>query len=70
MVDKAPGLKIEDRMLVLCEVADKSTNFSIAQARIIKALAATFASKVFTKKFYYSVLLALQDELKAPEIDN
>ena len=30
MVEKAPGLKIEDRMLVLCEVADKSTNFSIA----------------------------------------
>lgn len=59
MVDKAPGLKIEDRMLVLCEVADKSTNFNIAQARIIKALAATFAGKVFTKKFYYSVLLAL-----------
>lgn len=53
MVEKAPGLKIEDRMLVLCDIADKDAPFTIAQARIIRALASTFAGKVFTKKFYY-----------------
>lgn len=63
LVDKAPGLKIEDRMLVLCDITDKKTVFSIAQARIIRALASTFAPQVFSKKFYYGVLVALQSEL-------
>jgi hypothetical protein len=30
LVDKAAGLKIEDRMLVLCDIADKTAMFSIA----------------------------------------
>lgn len=59
MVEKAPGLKIEKRMLVLCSIQDKKTPFTIAQAKIIKALAWTFAKKVFTEKFYYAVLLAM-----------
>jgi len=53
LVEKAPDLKIEDRMLVLCDITDKTALFTIAQARIIKALAPTFASKVFTKRFYF-----------------
>jgi hypothetical protein len=46
-------------MLNLCDITDKKTPFTIAQARIIKALCSTFASKVFTKKFYFDVLIAL-----------
>jgi len=30
LVEKAPGLKIEDRMLVLCDITDKKAVFSIA----------------------------------------
>lgn len=70
MLQQAPGLKIEDRMLNLCEINDKKTVFSIAQARIIKALCPVFAGKVFTKKFYFGALVALQEELNAEVIDN
>ena len=61
LVDKAPGLKIEDRMLMLCDITERSHTqlFSIAQARIIRVLASTFATKVFSRKFYYGVLVAL-----------
>lgn len=70
MMTHAPGLKIEDRMLMLCDITDKTTPFTIAQARIIRALCPTFAPKVFTKKFYYGVFVALQEELNATEIDD
>lgn len=70
LVEKAPDLKIENRMLVLCDINDKKALFSIAQARIIRALASTFAAKVFTSRFYYQVLIALQEELNAPVIDD
>lgn len=63
-------MKLEDRLLVLCDINDKKTPFTIAQARIIKALGSVFAGKVFTKKFYYSVLVALQEELSSKTIDN
>jgi hypothetical protein len=72
LVDKAPGLKIEDRMLMLCDITERSHTqlFSIAQARIIRVLASTFATKVFSRKFYYGVLVALQDELRSKDIDS
>jgi len=57
-------------MLMLCDITDKTTPFTIAQARIIRALCPTFAPKVFTKKFYYGVFVALQEELNATEIDD
>ena len=70
MMQRAPELKIENRMIVLCEINDKTSVFSIAQARIIKALAPTIAPKVFTKSFYFKVLTALQEELNMDEIDD
>jgi len=70
MMQQAPGLRIEDRMLTLCDIEGKKGPFTIAQAKIIKALASSFAAKVFTKKFYFSVMLALQEELRAKEIDS
>jgi hypothetical protein len=70
MMQNAPGLKLEDRLLVLCHVEDKKTPFTVAQARIIRALASTFAAKVYTKKFYYAAFLALQEELSAKVIDD
>ncbi len=57
-------------MLVLCDITDKTALFTIAQPRIIRALASTFAGKVFTKRFYYQVLIALQEELNAQVIDD
>lgn len=40
-------------MLVRCDINDKKGNFTIAQARIIKALAPVIAPKVYKKRFYF-----------------
>ena len=70
LIQKAPELRIEDRMLILCDLLNRERPFTIAQARVLRALAPTIASKVFTKRFYRTVLEALEAELIAEVIDD
>ena len=70
MIGKTTDLRLEDRLLKLCDITKKEEPFSIAQAQVIKAVAPFIAPKVFHKVFYQSVRLALEDELAAPEIDD
>jgi len=70
MLEKAKELRIEDRLLHLCDISNRESPFSIAQGLILKALAPTIAPRIFRKKFYHNVLLSLEDELNAETIDD
>ena len=51
-------------MLKLCDItAKREEPFSIAQAKVLGALAPFIASRVFHKRLYGSVMHALEDEL-------
>ena len=39
--------------VVRCDINEKKGNFTIAQARVIKALAPVIAPKVYKKRFYF-----------------
>jgi hypothetical protein len=66
MLNKAPELRIQDRLIALCDVVNRTTPFTLAQARVLQALASEIAPKVFTKRSYFAVLSALFAELEAP----
>jgi len=68
ILNKAPELKLQDRLIALCEVVNRKTPFSLAQARVLQALAPEIAPKVFTKRSYFAVLTALFAEMEAPEL--
>ena len=70
LIQKAPELRIEDRMLILCELLNREWPFTIAQAKVLRALAPTIAPKVFSKRFYRTVLEALEAELVTENIDD
>ena len=70
MIQKTGDLRLEDRLLKLCDISKKEEPFSIAQAQIIKAVAPFIAPKVFHKVYYQTVHLALDEELAAPTIDD
>ena len=70
LISKAPELRIEDRMLILCDLLNREWPFTIAQAKVLRALAPTIASKVFSKRFYRTVLEALEAELINEQIDD
>lgn len=70
MIFSAKDLRIQDKLLRLCEIANKDQPFSIAQAQVIGALAPTIASQVFHKRLYTSVMTSLEEELGAETIDN
>jgi hypothetical protein len=70
MIDTAPELRIQDKLLKLCEITKREWPFSIAQAQVLGALAPTIASKVFHKRLYTTVMTSLEDELNAPAIDD
>lgn len=53
MIKKSPELKIENKMISLCDILDKTTNLTVAQARVLQALAPTIAPKVFSKQFFF-----------------
>lgn len=63
MIQKCTDLKIEQKMIHLCDINDKTTNLTITQSRIIRALAPTIAGKVFSKQFYYALMATLEEEL-------
>jgi hypothetical protein len=65
---KEEGLKLEDKLLALCEVQIHSSPFTIAQARVIRIVAPNVAHLIFKKKFYNSLLTSLLSELEAPDI--
>jgi len=71
MILKCSELKIENKLINLCEIQDKTTNLTIPQARILKALAPTIAHKVYSKQFFYAVFSTLEEELlTTKEIDD
>jgi hypothetical protein len=47
---------------------NRTTPFTLAQARVLQALASEIAPKVFSKRSYFAVLTALFSELEAPEL--
>lgn len=59
MLHKAPDLTLQDRLLTICQVQEQNVVFSVAQARILYALAHTIAPKVFHKRKYYVVMTSL-----------
>lgn len=70
LINKAPELRLENRLLALCEISNSEVKLSIAQASICQALAPTIAPKVFRKRFYHQVMTALEEELSVDEIDD
>jgi hypothetical protein len=70
IITKAPELRIEDRMLILCDILNREWPFTIAQAKVLRAMAPFIAAKVFHKNFYRNVLLALEAEVTAEKIDD
>ena len=70
MISSTGDLRLEDRLLKLCEITKKDEPFSVAQSQVLRAIAPFIAPKVFHKAFYQTVLVALNDELQVPEIDD
>jgi len=71
MLDQAPDLRLEEKIMHLCGVPTHSlkTPLSIAQARMLRAIAPKVAPFVFTKKFYNTLFTALSDELTNDPLD-
>jgi len=63
IIARAPELRIDDRMLILCDILNREWPFTIAQAKVLRAVAPFIASKVFHKNFYRTVITALEAEL-------
>ena len=70
LIFRAPELRLQDRLLQLCEITKRDQPFSIAQALVLKALAPTIAPKVFHTRLYTTVLNSLEEELTAETIDD
>lgn len=70
IIHKAPELRVEDRMLVLCDILNREWPFSVAQAKVLRAMAQFIAHKVFHKNFYRTVLVALEAELVSEKVDD
>lgn len=71
MIANAKDLRIQDKMLRLCDItAKRETKISMAQAQVLGALAPFIASRVFHKRLYGSVMHALEEELNAEVIDD
>lgn len=70
MISSAKELRLQDKLLRLCEITNREEPFSIAQAQVIGALAPTIASQVFHKRNYTSVMHSLEEELNAEQIDS
>jgi hypothetical protein len=67
---RASELRIEDRVLSICNITVHDSPFTIAQSRLLAVVAPIVAKNVFKKKFYNSLLIALVSELTANEIDD
>lgn len=70
LLNHTKELKLQDKLLKLCEIVNRETPFSIAQAQVLKAIAPTIAKFVYHKRLYTGVMYALEEELNAETIDN
>jgi hypothetical protein len=62
---------MEDKIMHLCGVPSHTLQkpLSIAQAKILRAIAPKVATLVFSKKFYNTLFMALSDELTNDPVD-
>jgi len=60
MLNQAPDLKMEERIMGLCGVPSHTleTPLSIAQAIILRAIAPKVAPLVFSKKYFHTLYSA------------
>jgi hypothetical protein len=71
MLDTAPELKLEEKIMHLCGVPTHRANtpLSVAQAVILRVIAPKVAPLVFSKKFYNTLFTALEFELTNDPLD-
>ena len=65
MIELAPDLKIEDKILNMCQIKIHDSPITIAQARLMRCVAPNVAHNIFNKKFYHNFLVVLVKELTA-----
>ena len=70
MLAEAPDLKLEDKLIRLFHLDTHEVPLTIAQSKILAAVAPKIAVNMFKKKFYQNVLSALQKELTIDAIDD
>lgn len=65
MLELAPDLKIEDKILNMCQINIHDSPITIAQTRLMRCVAPNVAHNIFNKKFYHNFLVVLIKELTA-----
>jgi len=71
MLDSAPELRLEEKIMNLCGVPVHSAKapLTVAQAVILRVIAPKVAPLVFSKRFYNTLLTALEFELTNDPLD-
>ena len=71
MLETAPELRLEEKIMNLCGVPTHRTEtpLTIAHAVVLRAIAPHVAPLVFSKKFYNTLFTALETELTTDPLD-
>lgn len=71
MLNEAPELKLEEKIMNLCGVPAHTIQkpLTTSQAYILRAIAPKVAPLVFSKKFYNTLYMALSDELTLDPVE-